>query len=169
MRSALWRLVCTFLACEILFGCGGGQSTPSNSGAGRAVIKITWPDRSRLIPAASNSIRLAFIRSNAEIASKIVPRPASGNQTSTTFQDLKTGSLSMTAVAFPNVNATGVPQASGTTPVTIASGQTGNISLTMASTIDHIELAPTNPTIKVGNTKQLTATAKNLSGSVVLM
>src|SRR5262249_40510051 len=96
-------------------------------------------------------------------------RPTTGNQTSTTFQNLKTGSLSLTATAFPNTDGTGVAQAAGTTPVTILSGQTANISLTMTSTIDHLEISPLNPTLGVGGTFQLASSARNAAGSIVLI
>src|SRR5262249_1599566 len=81
----------------------------------------------------------------------------------------KPGSLVMSAVAYPNTDATGVAQASGTTPVTIVSGQTANLSLTMASAIDHLEVSPANATVPVGSPLQLSATAKHTSNNVVLI
>ena len=154
--------------CLNLIGCGGGSSSNS-SGTGRAVIKITWPDRSRLLPLASNSIKVIFTRGAQTVDSQLIPRPASGNQTQTTFINLKTGSLTLTATAFPNSDGTGVSQASGTTPVTIQSGQTTAVTLTMASTIDHLEITPANPFVKVGTNVQLSATAKDSGGAVVLL
>jgi hypothetical protein len=96
-----------------LIGCGGSSSAPS--GTGRAFIKITWPDRNRLIPLASNSIQVTFSRGAQTVATQLIPRPASGNQTTTTFQNLKTGGLALTATAFPNADGTGTAQATGTT------------------------------------------------------
>jgi hypothetical protein len=146
-------------------GCGGGTSS---SNTGRATLTIIWPNRNRLIPLASNSIQVIFSRAGQALDSKTIPRPASGNQTQTTFTNLKTGTLTLVATAFPNADASGVSQATGTTPVTIVSGQTASVSLTMNSTIDHLDLNNTSPTVTVGNTFQLIATAKDLAGNVVL-
>src|SRR5262249_55725542 len=103
------------------------------------------------------------------LAQQIISRPASGNQTSASFDNLKTGNLTLTAVAYPNADATGIAQAQGTTPVTIQSGQTASVSLTMASTIDHLEVSPSTPSLKVGQTTQLTAKAKDSAENVVLV
>jgi hypothetical protein len=62
-----------------------------------------------------------------------------------------------------------VAQATGTTPVTITSGQTAEVQLALQSTIDHLEIAPnTNASVLVGQTLPLTVTAKDAAGSVVL-
>ena len=165
-RPAYLAIIAAVITTVLSGGCGGGSST--GSGAGRAVINITWPDRSRLIPLASNSIKVVFTQGAQVVDSQLIPRPVSGNQTQTTFTNLKTGSLILTATAFPNADGSGVAQASGTTPVTITSGQTTAVTLTMDSTIDHLDLNSLYPSVAVSNTVQLIGTAKNASGSVVL-
>src|SRR5258706_8796866 len=86
-------------------------------GTGRVAITIRWPDRSRLIPLASNSIVVALKRGAQTLASQTLPRPANGNTTTADFNGIKTGSLTLVATAYPNADGTGVGQAMGTVPV----------------------------------------------------
>lgn len=165
-RLSILAAVCA--AVLALAGCGGGHSSP-DSGGGRAVLTIKWPSRGRLIPAAANSIKATFTRGAQVVASQILARPTSGNQTTATFDNLKVGSLTLTASAFPNADGTGVAQAQGVTPVTIANGQTANVTLTMDSTIDHLELSPANPQLATGSSLALVVTAKDLAGNIVLL
>src|SRR5262245_34914576 len=93
-RNLAIAVLSTFAVC----GCGGGGSVQLTNGTGRAVIKVTWPVRSRLIPVAANSIRVVFMRGAQFVDSQLLPRPPQGvNQTTTTFNNLKTGNLTLTA------------------------------------------------------------------------
>jgi len=62
----------TIAALCTMGGCGGSgnQETPT----GRAVLTFVWPDRTRLIPAAANSITVTLTRGGALLASQVVPR-----------------------------------------------------------------------------------------------
>lgn len=164
MRAALAAILVFFCLCT-LSGCGGGG--PSSS-TGRAVFTVQWPDRSRLIPVASNSIRVEILRNGSVIASQLLARPANGTSTTASFANLPIQTLTARATAYPQSNGSGIAQASGGVPLVIQAGQTAAITLTMASTIDHIDLAPANPAVVVGSKVSLTATAKDASGSVVL-
>ena len=99
---------------------------------------------------------------------RIVARPVSGDQSLVTFTNLKVGTLTLTGIAYPNADGTGIAQARGSTPVAIQSGQTATVTLTMNSTIDHLEITPDPASVAVGAIVGLTATAKDASGSVVL-
>lgn len=162
-----WIPVSTLLLVLPLTGCGSGNA-PDSTNSGRATLTIQWPDRSRLIPAASNSIQVTFLRGNQNAAQQVIPRPASGNTSTVTFVNLKVGMLTLSGAAFPSTDATGVAQAAGMSPVQIVSGQTANITLTMVSTIDHLELTPSNLSVPVGQTLQVIMTAKDIAGGVVL-
>lgn len=171
MRAhVLAATVGAFLAF-VLAGCGGGNRTAAGSGGiGRAVVTATWPDRSRLIPAASSSITATFRKDGTVIASQVIPRPAHGNTATALFNNLKVGSLTLEANAYPNADGTGVAQAHGTVPVTILSGGTMQVTLTMASTIDHLEMVPpANPQVMIGHTVQLAAVGRNAAGWMVLL
>jgi sugar lactone lactonase YvrE len=167
MTQRLWGLVAVFIAI-VVAGCGGGGGgTPE--GAGRATIKITWPDRSRLIPVASNSIKVTFTKSGVEVASKVLPRPATGNETTADFDALPPGVLTITAAAYPTTDGTGVAQAQASMLVTIEAGQVTPVDITMASTIDHLDVTPSPASVQTGSNVQLNVAAKNAANAVVLI
>src|SRR5207245_4678887 len=70
--------------------------------------------------------------------------------------------------AFPNADTTGVAQATGAGSATIVPDQTVSVTVTMASTIDHLEITPANPSILAGASVQLAMSAKDASGAIVL-
>jgi hypothetical protein len=160
LPGAFPRLFSILLVSLLLVGCGGGS--PSSHGtAGRATFNILWPNRSRLIPAASNSIRINIKRGATVTTTRLVPRPAEGGTSTVTFDSLPVGTLTAIAAAYPQADGSGTVQAQGTLPVNVQDGLNINFSLTMDSTIDHIEVTPPNPTVSAGGTVQLTATAKD--------
>jgi hypothetical protein len=164
-RAAIFFLL--LLGLLIMSGCGGGGGNNA-SGTGAASLSITWPTRSRLIPAASNSIRIIFTQNGTILANQLVPRPATGGTSSITVNNLKVGALIMAATAYPNADGTGVAQATGTSTINIADNQTTSVTLTMNSTIDHLEVTPSPLNVVAGSNVQVVATAKDASGAVVL-
>jgi outer membrane protein assembly factor BamB len=154
-------------AAVLLAGCGGGGS---ESGTGRATFVVNWPEPNRLIPAAANSIKVEIRKGSSSFTTKVVPRPAQGGQTSTTFEALPIGSLTAIATAYPSADGTGTPQATGSAPMTINADQNTQITITMNTTIARIDVTSAgNQTIAVGETVQLTASAKDAAGNVVLI
>src|SRR5438132_9843556 len=97
---SIWRRMAALVIVVAVSGCGGGGSIPAAKGTGKAVFTMKWPDRSsRLIPLASNSIRIVFKdSSNTTVGDQILVRP----QTQATFNNLPIGNLVATATAFPN-------------------------------------------------------------------
>lgn len=162
------------IGIAVLSGCGTGNQ-PTNiapiiaPGRGAATVTIVWPARGRLIPAASNSVNVVITQGSTVVGQHLLVRPLSSGPTTGTFDLLPTGTLSAAAAAYPNTDGSGTAQASATVPVVIQANQTTNISLTMNSTIDHLEITPAAPTVTVQKTILLTATAKNSSGAVVLL
>lgn len=148
--------------------CGGGGGQASSTG-GRAVVSIQWPSRSRLIPAASNSLQITFLQGAQSVATQTVARPASGGQSTLQFDNLPATNLTLTAAAFPAANATAVAQASGTTTVAIQDGKTASVSLTLDSTVDHLEVSPSSVSVFKGHTVDLTVTAKDAGNRIVLL
>ncbi len=153
-------------AAIALAGCGGGGS--SSSEFGRASVTIEWPTESRLIPLAAKSIKIEMKRGTEVFVSKTIARPSSGGTATVLFDRLPVGALTAIATAFPLAGAAGTPQATGTTPLTVEAGKVASFTVTMNSTIDHLELAPTAPSVAVGATVAFTMTAKDAAGSVVL-
>jgi len=169
MRSFLpapFALLCLL----ILAGCGGGNNSQliTTGGQGRATLTIQWPSLTRLIPDASNSIKVVITQGDTLVATKTLARPASGGTTTADFPSLPTGAQSVTATAYPNANGTGVAQATATVPLVVVANQTSNFSVTMASTITHLDLAAPAASVNQGATLQYTAVGKDASGAVVL-
>lgn len=150
----------------LLAGCGGGGS---QSLTGRATFTVIWPPPSRLIPLAANSITVTIFRNGNQVASQVLARPPGGGSASATFNPLPVASLTATATAFPNTDGSGVAQATATVPLTVSAGQSTAFTVTMASTIDHLELSPASPSVPVTQTLALAVTAKDISNNIVLM
>lgn len=154
----------------LLTGCGGGMRAVSPTRtSGSATFTITWPASTRLIPAASASIVVEISNAGAVIARQTLPRPPSGGAGAANFSLLPVGSLTATATAYPQADGTGTAQARATVPLVIRANQTTNFSLTMGSTIDHLEVTPTRPLVIVGSSQQMGVTAKDAAGSIVLI
>ncbi|MGC4042978.1 MAG: Ig-like domain-containing protein [Armatimonas sp.] len=154
-----------------LQGCGGGGTSTTSSGdTGRATLTITWPEitDTRLVPVAANSITVSFSQNGTTAATQTIARPASGTTSSVSFDSLPAGALTVTAIAYPTTTGSGVAQASASDTVTITAGQSTPVSLTMASTISSVAITPAGPSVAVGATTTLTATAYNASSSIVL-
>ena len=151
---------------------------PVAQGAGRATFTVNWPARSasRLIPAAANSIVVKVTKADGTpLSEQRMARPAEGGTTTANFADLPVGEVIAQVSAYPNADGTGVAQASATASVTIEGGKTATLSLTLDSTIDHLEVsAPAGtlvngaPVTLLGFPIQLTAVAKSGSGEIVL-
>ena len=163
------------VACAMmisLFGCGGGGAgttdPPVTAGDSRAKLTFYWPERSRLIPLAAESIKVTFLNGSSVVATKTVARPSEGDQTTVNFTALPATTLTLTAVAYPNPDGTGTAQASASRTVTVLKDITNQYVMTMASTITTINVSPVSPTINIGATASLTMTAYNSSSVAVL-
>jgi uncharacterized protein YjdB len=163
-----YRILAVCVLGGLLAGCGGGGGGVAGNATGRATFNIVWPNRSRLIPLAANSIKVDIVRNGSTVGSQTVARPAGGGAASVVFPLLPTGQLTATATAYPNADGTGVAQATATIPLTIQANQNTNFTITMASTISQIVVNPSPASVAVGQTAQLTMTAKDAAGNVVL-
>ncbi|HLY65359.1 MAG TPA: Ig-like domain-containing protein, partial [Chloroflexota bacterium] len=155
-------------------GCGSGSGSSATGssaarGDGRATFTVHWPTRSRLIPAASNSIVITLTRGSLFTTKQTLARPAQGGTATATFAGLPVAALSATATAYPNANGTGTAQATATVTVTTQSGQTAQIGLTMETTITHIDLTPANPTVAVNQALSMVATPRDAANNAVLV
>jgi 6-phosphogluconolactonase (cycloisomerase 2 family) len=164
----LFLVLSAFIAA-FLTGCGGNNGNAAQQ-TGTLALSVTWPERTRLVPTASNSIRLVVTHAGVQVATQVIQRPSAPPLTQVyTFPNIPTGSATLTATAYPNADATGVAQAMGSVPFTITSAQTTNLNIAMDSTVNSLELGPTTLTVAPGATLQLIATGKNALGQVVLI
>lgn len=161
----IWLLMAT-AALTILSGCGGGGNSSAISTDGGALqVGITWPEASRLIPIASNSIKIDVYDGANLVATELVPKPL----TLATFSNVPTGNLTVVATAYPNADGTGVAQATGTAGALITIANTTVVGITMGSTITHMDMTPTSLNLTGGQTSSVVATPKDASNNVVLV
>ncbi|MGC4047753.1 MAG: Ig-like domain-containing protein [Armatimonas sp.] len=95
-------------------------------------------------------------------------RPAGGGVTSANFDRIPVGPTDVIAMAYPGTDASGIPQAQGTVAITVVANQVTPVSLTMTSTINQVALTPGTLALPTGQTTNLTATAYDNQGRVVL-
>lgn len=161
----IWPLVATAVL-TILSGCGGGGNSSAIAVSGGSLqVGVIWPEPSRLIPIASNSIKIEVYDGANLVATDLIPKPL----TLATFSNVPTGNLTVVATAYPNVDGTGVAQATGTAGALITVGNVTTVSLTMGSTITHIDMTPTSLNLTGGQTSSVVATPKDASNNVVLV
>ena len=168
MNTRLKRAARPFAAALLvaMAGCGGFGAGPEPSGS--ASFRVDWPERSRLIPVTCDSIKVTVRNGATIVVSRVLARPAIGGSSSTAFNGLAAGDLTVEAVAYPSTDGTGTAQAQAAAPLRITGGQTTPITVTMASTITTIEITPSNPTIGAGEQVALRATARDSANRVVL-
>lgn len=167
-RKALMGLATAGLGLPtaVLVGCGGNGSTVAQGGA---TLQITWPDATRLVPVAANSIKIAFLSGSTVVASQTVTRPSTGNTSTVSFTTLPATILTLKAEAFSSTDGSGVPLAAASKSVTLVEGVETPLEITMASTISALSVTPTGPSVVVGSTVQLAVSGLNASSQIVLV
>lgn len=170
------RLLIALCATLLMAGCGGwvgsrlGSGQTSISNRGKAEIRFVWPERSRLIPLAANSIRLRLSNAN-QTYTQVVNRPTAvgSNATPIVFDPIEVGDYTVTAEAFPQADATGTIQAAGTTSISVTQGQNTTFTVTMLSQVATVTVTGPSGTILIGDNKIFTARAFNSSNVEVLV
>lgn len=155
------------LSCGVaslsLSGCGGSSVAPATG----LQMRIQWPEVSRLIPDATQSVRVVVKDAGGFETFRVANKPASGGFSTLVFFGLQPGDLTVDARAFPAADAQGVALAQSSTRVTVTGGNQTNLQLSLASTVDRVEVAPTTLSIRPGSADTLTGTAKDSSGNLV--
>jgi len=163
------RLLSIFsvLLLFVSFGCGGGGNSAES---GRAEFRILWPEPdTRLIPAASNSIKVEIRRGGNVIATRTAPRPAGGGSALVVFDNLPVAQVTATASAHPNADGTGTAQAAGSVTFNVQANQTTPFTITMGSTIDHLEVTPPTVTLDPNEEQTLSVAAKDSANNIILL
>jgi len=160
------NLVFAVLSLIPFAGCGGGSQRETT---GRLSVNVKWPAPSRLIPAASNSIKVEILDGANRVAHQTINRPA----TQATFTGLPVANLVLKATAYPEppgdpVSPGITAQATGTTVVAVQAGANPPVTVTMSTTIDRIEVTSTSLVVN-GPSQTLTATARDAASNLVLL
>jgi hypothetical protein len=177
MPRAIVVFLLFFMAlCGVLpftAGCGGsggsGGRDSNQTLTGRATVNIRWPERTRLIPFASESVRIQITRDGVGLGESLMVRPAAGGQTSATFDTLPLGNVVVTATALPKSDGSGTAQAQAQVTATVVADAINPVSITMASTITRLEATPTPLRLAANQTAPVVATARNAEGEAVLI
>jgi len=167
-----WKLLLFMVLAVIgtLFtaiGCGGSSN---NVAAGtNARITIVWPERSRLIPLAANSVRITLSNADNNYTQLVSRDTASNSNTSKIqFNNVVVGDYTVTATAFPGSDGSGIAQATGSTNISILQGQTTDFTVTMDSTVTQLDVSGST-TLTVNVPSSLTVSPKNSAGDLVLV
>jgi hypothetical protein len=167
--------ITAMLAASALAGCGtGANQASSGAGTGRVTVTVNWPTpgHSRLIPAATQSLRLDLESGATITASQILNAPTTGEptQVTTTFSGVPVGAYSLISNAYPQAGAVGTALATGSSPVTVSVGQASSVTITMGSTISALGISPANPTMALGQAPlTLNPVATDGAGNTVLV
>ena len=180
LRAGLFAVVFLAATAMVLCGCGGGSHVGKKTGKGATVFTITWPalrKSSRLIPAASNVIRIQISslanNGGTNYGTLDTVRPVTGPLTTMLdFNNLPPGQLFATATAYPDyqngqrspdptLSVVTPAQAVASVPLTIADGQTTQSSLTMGTTITRIQLSTDRLVTPQGSAVSISVTAYN--------
>lgn len=153
-------------------GCGGGSGGTASvqklvQTPGSATIVVTWPKSTRVIPGDAQSIEVLLTPVSSGTyaptqtltnGTDYIGRPVSGNTSTVSTVQLTPGTYTVTAEAFPATTPTGggVASAIGSASLVISAGQTTPFSITMASTIDHLEVSGFGGTIEVSTSGVVT-------------
>lgn len=154
------------LALAFLVGCGGGST---NTATGRVSFKVIWPEKTRLIPEATQSIRARLQGPNNYDQQIILQRTEGQTEATREWRGLQPGQYTLHAEAYPNADASGVILASGSAGVTVEAGINKQVIVVMNSAIVRLEVTPNPATVYVGEQVQLTATAYDAQDNVVLL
>jgi prepilin-type processing-associated H-X9-DG protein len=169
LALSLFALSCGAVA-GLSAGCSGGSGQMNNPATesrtdGSLVMHIAWPvATSRLIPDATTSIQISigYPSGGTAIATATIPQ----GQNTATIGNLPIANLILTASAL---EASGAVTAAGSTSVTTIANQQVPVPLSLTSTIDHLVIAPANPTVVAGSSTPLSASGVNTTGTMVLL
>jgi hypothetical protein len=129
------------------------------------MIRVVWPEETRLIPVVSHKIRLRFYDGAQPLREpEYIVRPNS----SVTIPNLPAKDLRLVADALPNEAESTTPVASLSKTVTIEADKTTTIEMTLNTTITEVEVLPANPELEVGKSHTFTANPRDAEGRSVL-
>jgi len=180
MRTNGKRVLITILIFLGLFGSGCGVRLWKGSdsvgqsqvvGSGGIALRVIWPSEggTRLIPSATRSVKVEISQGAETLVTDVISRQEGQSEVSRRYENLPVGSITVRVSAYSSTDGTGVALAKGEVNVEIQLNTYASVSITMASTITDVEVSPNTSAIKVGEQLQMTATAKDEAGNVVMV
>ncbi|GAB4468460.1 MAG: hypothetical protein OHK0029_40840 [Armatimonadaceae bacterium] len=160
----------------LLGGCGGGGGGGGNTNPTRGTLRlqVAWPDRTRALPTAADSLRIvteSLGEGGTQIDNRVINRTQNTAYTQeVTLTDVPLQRYRATMTAFQGANGTGTNLGSGNTEVELSTenpSPTVSLSANIVSKINRLQVTGG----KVGNPINvpipLTVTALDTSGAVV--
>lgn len=132
-------------------GCGGGSKigggNSSSLSRGAVTFSVVWPDKknTRVIPLATESIRVELTRIEPGPAVGILPTvplltpppdtQATDRKSETTISNLELGTYRFVVTAYPNADGTGTPLATATVDHVVVAGDNDALTVVMNATV----------------------------------
>jgi len=149
---------------------GGGPQNQDNPGSiGGFAFTILWPEASaELVPSASQSVKIVVRDASTGVSQGglVLTRDDPTGRVDRLPHGLE---CRIEAAAYPNADATGTAQASGTITDTVPNGGYRQVTLTMSSRIASVDITPATTSVYIDETRALSATARDTAGNVVLV
>ena len=156
-----------------LVSCGGASSSQPNTGRGAISFTVRWPDRSRLIPSAANSLRFVATVLDPDdgvvAADEFLARPSVDVTSTLLLADLPSTKMRIRVTAHASADGTGTALAAGSVEVEVPEDRTAATSVTLSSRVTEVRVAPVASTLAIGEATRFTASAFDSEGSLVVV
>ena len=169
-RTLLMLASCSPLL-SLLASCGGGQST-SRSERGSVRFTVHWPEPSRLIPAATNSLRFVAVVLHPPNGEIVSDRFVARQQQATSvllLDDLPAVKVRIRVTAHASADGTGTALAAGSVEVDVPEGAISGQGITLTSRVTEVRVTPAAANVAVGKIVRLTASAFDAQGNMVVI
>lgn len=151
------------IAILVIAGCGGGKHSPTTLGV--VSLTVHWPESS---DSTVESVRIILANGESIVSERLIDRqPASISIIR--FEDLPAGEYTASVTMHALARGDGPIQTEGKTSLSVRVGYISSVTFTPSAEVWRLTVLPSTPSIKTGNSVQLTATAFSESDEVVLL